>query len=370
MRLYYLPPESVAATAGDTGAVPCVRELWFGPGGRELAALVGCYRAARLSRGRIDYRDDEVSGSDPEWERGDGAELAKLDLSTGRVVAARTFARRDGERPPAPAVSPDLRRIAWCDEDRDLVVVSDWDGGERLLDFTFPERCGRLAFSPGGDRLAALVVRGSDIDVTLGLLAWDLAAPPTLRPANISRPAVMCVPSAECDTEEWLAVINTPIRALVYSPGGARLGGLRVNMPPAVVWWDGATLELGCAPWRLPGGVTQGSGCLAFSPQGDRLAASADRTVAILDGSSGAVLARWRQSRVVRGLAIHPAGNLIATADGTPAVRLFDAAAGAKRAALDFGAGPATAVAFAPDGLTLAVGYAGGRIVVCDVDHA
>lgn len=72
--------------------------------------------------------------------------------------------------------------------------------------------------------------------------------------------------------------------------------------------------------------------------------------------------------RSILGMAVTPDGRTVVAAGrpGEAAVEVYDVAAQSKRAAFDFGVGPAHAVAVAPDGCTFAV--AGDRgLVVCDL---
>jgi hypothetical protein len=68
MQIFELPHAQVVATIGESSATPTVRQLWFGPNGRELAALVSVQPASRLENGRFEYDREDLSGRDPLWE--------------------------------------------------------------------------------------------------------------------------------------------------------------------------------------------------------------------------------------------------------------------------------------------------------------
>ena len=67
-------------------------------------------------------------------------------------------------------------------------------------------------------------------------------------------------------------------------------------------------------------------------------------------------------------MAAHPTQNIVASVGADEVVRFWNADTGAEHRAYDWGIGRTTAIAFAPDGLTCAVGGAKGQVVVWDVD--
>jgi len=104
---------------------------------------------------------------------------------------------------------------------------------------------------------------------------------------------------------------------------------------------------------------------LQFSPRGDRLAAVCAGSLGVWAVESGERLVRTALGTVA-GVAFRPDGGLLAATAGG-AVIFYDTACGEVRR-LDFGVGPLSGVAVAADGLTAAVGAAGGRVVVFDLD--
>ena len=89
--------------------------------------------------------------------------------------------------------------------------------------------------------------------------------------------------------------------------------------------------------------------------------------VQVYDLATGDPRPPIRHDRPVKGLAVHPSGEFLAVTDGTRDVSLWSVTSGTKVTAWNWRIGRVTAVAFAPDGLTCAVGGA-GKFAVFDVD--
>jgi WD40 repeat protein len=121
-------------------------------------------------------------------------------------------------------------------------------------------------------------------------------------------------------------------------------------------------------------GVVRG---LAASPAGDRLAASCGKIVYLwpLDYSDKArkrLPGKMRQlrghTRAVSCLEFSTDGQTLASSGDDGTLRLWDAAAGTERRQFALGIGPLHWIAFAPDGLTLAVTSDKGHLVLLDLD--
>ncbi len=67
-------------------------------------------------------------------------------------------------------------------------------------------------------------------------------------------------------------------------------------------------------------------------------------------------------------MAFSPDSRLLLTAAKGKVVRLWDVATGRLLHTFDFDVGEVTGVAFAPDGMTAAVGGTNGKVVIWDVD--
>lgn len=107
----------------------------------------------------------------------------------------------------------------------------------------------------------------------------------------------------------------------------------------------------------------------AFSPDGSLLAVDGGTTAYVYRTESLELVTKWRVKHTYSPrLAWSPDGRLLARADASTTVRLFDVGAGTEVVARTAQRQRGTAIAFAPDGLTLLVGTYGGNVVVWDTD--
>jgi WD40 repeat protein len=160
------------------------------------------------------------------------------------------------------------------------------------------------------------------------------------------------------------------VESLAFAPDGKTLAaGLRDG---TVRRWDlfgvrprGGPEEL--AELKVKKRGKAGVWRLAFSPDGKALAAVAGKSVTLFDLASGkSVLAGHGEE--VRGLALHPSGQTLATVCGDEVVRFWDAKMGKERDGFAGEVGELTSVAFSPDGCTCLAGGDRGRIVQWDVE--
>jgi len=107
---------------------------------------------------------------------------------------------------------------------------------------------------------------------------------------------------------------------------------------------------------------------VAFSPEGSLLATVANGTrVNVRDLSAPLPRYHDAHTRQATSISFSPGGTILASGSIDGTVILWDVSAWRERARYDWGIGPVHAVAFAPDGMTLAVGGDKG-VVLCDID--
>src|SRR5262249_11853242 len=105
----------------------------------------------------------------------------------------------------------------------------------------------------------------------------------------------------------------------------------------------------------------------AFSPDGKRLAACANKGIRIWDVASRETQATWpSDSRASTRLAFSPDGKRLATGGMEGMVELWDAAGGRRVQTFKGHFGSVSAMAFSPDGARLATGGADGALRLWD----
>ena len=108
---------------------------------------------------------------------------------------------------------------------------------------------------------------------------------------------------------------------------------------------------------------------LAFSPDGELVAAACGPVLRVWDVSAGALVAEKKVGKAhILGMAFSPDGRYIATVSKDSAVRFWDVGKWGEPKALEWNVGALLDVAFAPDGTIAAVSSDKGQIVLFDVD--
>jgi WD40 repeat protein len=160
---------------------------------------------------------------------------------------------------------------------------------------------------------------------------------------------------------------------LVFSPAGELLavadmaGGLHLVEPgtnqSARINGDDPDQLIAYADWCR---------YLAFSADGRTLAASSGRSILIWDLPERRLVRRIKAGRaIVRQLAFHPHGKLLASGGDTSVVSLWDVTTGEEVKRFDWGiGGKILSLAFAPDGMTAAAGGSSRKFVVWDLDDS
>jgi WD40 repeat protein len=139
-----------------------------------------------------------------------------------------------------------------------------------------------------------------------------------------------------------------------FSPDGRLLAGSGLD---SFSVWEVAT-------GRFRYQVKEGGGPLAFSPGGKYLACGGEEAICLYEATSGAVVRRFDpHSGRVRALAFAPDGKTLATTGAV--VNLWDVATGKRRPVLPGHESGVGCLAFSPDGTELASG--GGTLLIWDL---
>ncbi|MCA9236843.1 MAG: protein kinase [Planctomycetales bacterium] len=305
-------------------------------------------------------RGEIPTGQGTIWEiafSGDGKVIAGA-LASGDAavwdVARRREIRRWAAHPVADgvrgvAVSPNGQLIATCsrgDEFEPRAVVKLWDSQGRyiaMLECPSEDCVLSVAFSPDGARLAAA---GAGWDPNASLIVWDV-------PKSPSDDAPTKFGSIEklgaCD--------------LRFSNDGATLWagnafGEDGRRPNSVIEIDVESMTVR----RLHGGHTERVSAVACLGETDKVvSASEDRTIRMVETSSGASSVIGAELAMISALAVDPTGRRIASGDlnGWITLRDLDSASPIAQFAGGVSAGGRNgidSVRFTPDGKQLYVG--------------
>lgn len=150
-------------------------------------------------------------------------------------------------------------------------------------------------------------------------------------------------------------------RIVAYSPDGRSLAACGAG--PGIVVFD---LERGAPPRAIRLEI-DGIQALAFSPDARTLAVTTERDGSILlcDPASGGVRAAWKDPAPVLALAFSPDGRSLASGGGggEPALIVRDTASGEERVRRSDRCGPIVSLAYSPDGTYLATAASFERCV-------
>ncbi|KAF9363945.1 hypothetical protein BGX34_002960 [Mortierella sp. NVP85] len=109
--------------------------------------------------------------------------------------------------------------------------------------------------------------------------------------------------------------------------------------------------------------------CIAYSPQGDRLASgSSDNTVRLWDAKKGNCLRLLKgHSNHVQGVAFSPNGGMVASASDDKTLRIWDVETGQQHRTLDAHTDRVLSVVYSPDGTQIASGSMDSTARIWDV---
>ncbi len=302
------PPENGQPPRPARAALPPLRAVAFGPGGRLAGAGTdGKVRVWDGLGGRVsvtldspDTESENVAFSrDGRW-----VATANRDATVGvwEAETGREVRRLRGHRGEVLALAFSPRGDALATAGRDG-VVRVWEPRTGALRFgrehaTRPIREDQavvygVAFSADGSRLASA---GHDFTVSL----WDARRGDRLR---------------------VLEGHDYAVRGVAFSPDGRRLATAGADQTVCV--WDARS---GARAYELRGlgGFVAG---VAFSPDGRRLATSGEEgSVKLWDAETGLeVLTLRGHARPVRGVAFSPDGHWLVSADQGDEVKVWDA---------------------------------------------
>ncbi len=354
---------------GHAGAVTCVAfsgdgkrlasggwdrsvRVWDVAGGKELLRCQGEIDAVVSVAFSPDGNSVAAAGLD-EKNPGKPGEAVVWDARTGAV---RHRLRGHARRVASVAFSPDGTRLATAGTDETVKVWDVAAGKELFTCAGHGAPVWHVAFSPDGRRLASAAPNDRTAliwDALSGRRLMTLKEPP--------RPGARVTFEGRNVTHTG---DNLPFWCVAFSPDGKRLATAageptEPDRPGEVALWD---VDAEPRP-RVLAGHRHTVFALAFSPDGKRLAAGdgdfdrqGEAEVKVWDVAAGkAVLSFRGHDFPVTGLAFSPDGARVASAGYDGTVKVWDGATGAELLAKGGGKRPACWVGFSPDGRRLAV---------------
>jgi WD40 repeat protein len=270
--------------------------------------------------------------------------------------------------------------LAWSPDGRSL-AVSGFGPAIKLWEL----RSGRVHSIQGGTEQPRFVLgwSGGGRELILGGLdvpveSWNLESIRRVEGKGVLRPS---------DASSSLRLMAKATRGAAIRVWGAIDGrsrllpssGFQANSVAFAP--DGRTIVTGeidcsCRVWDAQTGLkrmtlrgdARGITCVAYSPDGSRLASAGGGPVKIWDAASGAPLASLGQvSGGSTSVVFSPDGKRLALASWDGTIRVWDLSAGVEQARLEGHLGQVLALAWSPDGRTLASGGYDATVRLWDV---
>lgn len=306
------------------------------------------------------------------------------DLATGENRAldeewAANFAAFQGE----PVVSRDSRFVVFEYEDwkHDEGYAAD------VVDLTRPQEpgvalvmgtgmTGGFAFAADGSALYAARNTRNQTDHTAEVVRTSIQAdPPPVRFKTTTNPFTgqpMRVPVQR--KYRWSLIATLPrgeAGTAIALSSDARLAAVGTNGGSLHVVDIKKKRVLFQSKWRGQKVRDRVGYRVGFHPNGEWVAMLANGRLFVTPLKTGSGK-EWQTKTTLGYLhdfAYHPAGHTLAVVDAEGRARYLDPLTGAVKQEFRWKRGPLYSIAFAPDGLTCAVGAGGGRVVLWDVDE-